>query len=227
MGYSIGLDYFIILFTLVITIGSSAYIKHTYIKTKKIESKKNMNGFETAKKILNKNGLENVTIDEVAVDLADHYDPRNKVVTISTDVYRKASLASISVAAHECGHALQDKEGYVFLKIRRKIVPIVNLASSLGYVAIMIGLFAGLLKFLWLGILLEVIILMFQLITLPVEFNASHRALIQIKELGIVEEDEIKYCKKMLRAAALTYVASVATSILEILRLVLIARRDD
>ena len=227
MGYSIGLDYFIILFTLFITIGSSAYIKHTYIKTKKIESKKNMNGFETARKILDKNDLKNVTIDEVAVDLSDHYDPRSKVVSISTDVYRKASLASISVAAHECGHALQDKDGYVFLKIRRKIVPLVNLASSLGYVAIMIGLFAGLLKFLWIGILLEVIILVFQLITLPVEFNASHRALIQIKDLGIVEEDEIKYCKKMLRAAALTYVASVATSILEILRLVLIARRDD
>ena len=227
MGYSLYLDYFIIIATLVITIGADAFIKTTYNKTKKIESKKGMNGHDTARKILDKNDLKNVTINEVAVELADHYDPRTKQVTISTDVYRLESLASISVAAHECGHALQDKEGYVFLKIRRSIVPIVNLASSLGYVAIMIGLFAGLLKFLWLGILLEVVILAFQLITLPVEFNASHRALIQIKELGIVDDEEIKYCKKMLTAAALTYVASVTTSILEILRLVLIARRDD
>ena len=227
MGYSMIFNYSIILITLFITIGSSAYIKHTYIKTKKIESKKNMNGFDTARKILDKNDLKNVTIDEVPVDLSDHYDPRSKVVSISTDVYRKPSLASISVAAHECGHALQDKEGYLFLTIRRKIVPVVNFASTLGYVAIMIGLFAGLLNFLWLGILLEVVILVFQLITLPVEFNASHRALIQIQELGIIEEDELKDCKKMLRAAALTYVASVATSILEILRLIMIARRDD
>ena len=187
MEYSYFLDYAIILITLVITIGSSIYIKTAYKKTKKIISKKDINGFDTARKILDKNDLKHVKIDEIAAELADHYDPRSKTVTISTDVYRQASLASIAVAAHECGHAIQDKDGYFFLRLRSSIVPIVNLASSLGYVVIMIGLFAGLLKLLWLGILLEVIILAFQLITLPVEFNASSRALKQILELKIVD----------------------------------------
>jgi len=227
MDYSIGLDYLILIVTLIITVGASIHLKHTYVKTKKIESKKGISGQETARKILDNNGLNNVSIGESVDDLSDHYDPRNKTVTLSTDIYRQSSLASISVAAHECGHAIQDKDGYFFLRLRSKIVPIVNLASSLGYVAILIGIFAGILKFLWIGIILECVILFFQLITLPVEFDASRRGLKLIKELHLIEDDEEKTCKKMLKAAALTYVSSVATSLLEIFRLVLIARRDD
>lgn len=213
--------------TLLLTLGAQGYINHWYGKTKKIMSNSRISGEKVARKILDANGLKNVAVVETSGVLSDHYDPKGKVVRLSSDIYRNTSLASVSVAAHECGHAIQDKDDYFFLRFRSSIVPIVNLASTLGYVAIMIGLFMGAFGFIRLGIIMECIILGFQVITLPVEFNASHRALIQLKELGIVGEEEHRYCYKMLRAAALTYVAAVATSILEILRLVLISRRDD
>ena len=213
--------------TLLLTLGAQGYINHWYGKTKKIMSNSRISGERVARKILDANGLKNVAVVETSGVLSDHYDPKGKVVRLSSDIYQNTSLASVSVAAHECGHAIQDKDDYFFLRFRSSIVPIVNLASTLGYVAIMIGLFMGAFGFIRLGIIMECIILGFQVITLPVEFNASHRALIQLKELGIVGEEEHRYCYKMLRAAALTYVAAVATSILEILRLVLISRRDD
>ena len=221
----INMDWVIIIITLVITLGANAYIKLQYNKTKKIDGKKNMTGCEVARKILDANGLSNVKILETSGELTDHYDPTNKTVSLSTDIYRNTSIASISVAAHECGHAIQDKKGYIFLRVRNKIVPVVNLASKVGYVAILIGLFTSLIKFLWIGIFLEFIILFFQLLTLPVEFNASDRALYQIYKLGIVDKKERKQCKGMLTAAALTYVAGVASAILQILRLVLMANR--
>ena len=227
MEYSIGLEYLMLIGSIVVTGVASIFIKYTYNKTIKIESKKNMNGHDTARKILDNNGLKNITLGEIAQELGDHYDPQNKNINLSTDIYRKATLASISVAAHECGHAVQDKDDYYFLRLRSKLVPVVNLASKLGYVAIMIGLLSSLTRLVWIGIFLECIILFFQLITLPVEFDASRRGLRFIQELNIVEKDELIYCRKMLRAAALTYVASVATSLLEIFRLILITRRDD
>lgn len=227
MNYSVGIDWLIIIVTFGITWGSQLFIKWAYNNKMKEESKVGMTGKEVARKILDENGLSNVKIEETPQELGDHYDPRNKTVTLSTDVYRKASLASISVAAHECGHAIQDKNGYFFLKFRNMIVPIVNFASSIGYVVIMIGLFAGLTRLLWFGVFLEVIILFFQLITLPVEFNASNRALRQLEKLNIVDSGENKSCCTVLTAAALTYVASVANSLLQILRLVLMARRND
>ena len=186
-----------------------------------------MTGREVARKILDKNGLKNVKVLEVSGMLTDHYDPRNKTVSLSTDIYNNNSIASLSVAAHECGHAIQDKNDYFFLRFRNSIVPIVNLSSRLGYIAIMIGLFTSLTGFLWIGIFLEFIILLFQVVTLPVEFNASSRALKQLEELEIVSKREHRLCYKMLKAAALTYVASVATAILQIFRLLLIARSDE
>lgn len=222
---NINMDWVIIIITLAITLGSSAYIKLQYNKTKKIKNKKNMSGFDVARKILDANGLSNVKILETSGELTDHYNPTNKTVTLSSDIYRNTSIASVSVAAHECGHAIQDKKGYVFLRVRNKIVPIVNLASKIGYIAILIGLFTSWIKFLWIGIFLEFIILFFQLLTLPVEFNASDRALHQIYKLGIVDKKERKQCKGMLTAAALTYVAGVASAILQILRLVLMVNR--
>lgn len=222
---NINMDWVIIIITLAITLGSSAYIKLQYNKTRKIKNKKNMSGFDVARKILDANGLSNVKILETSGELTDHYDPINKTVTLSSDIYRNTSIASVSVAAHECGHAIQDKKGYVFLRVRNKIVPVVNLASRIGYIAILIGLFTSWIKFLWIGIFLEFIILFFQLLTLPVEFNASDRALHQIYKLEIVDKKERKQCKGMLTAAALTYVAGVASAILQILRLVLMANR--
>lgn len=227
MEYSITLDWLIIIATFIITIAAQAYINSEYSKTKKIKSKKGYNGYETARKILDENGLKNVEVVETSGVLSDHYDPRKKIIRLSTEIYHGKSIASNSVAAHECGHAIQDKNNYVFLKFRNNIIPLVNFSSSAGYFAIIIGLFTGSLGFIWIGIILELIILLFQLITLPVEFDASKRGLENLDKLEIIESNEKKYSRSMLTAAALTYVASVLTSILEILRLVMMTRRDD
>lgn len=224
---SIIIDYGLIIIAMIISGSAQMYINHWYNKTKKMKTAKGMNGQQTARKILDKNDLKDVGINEVAGTLSDHYDPAKKTVNLSNDIYGTDSIASISVAAHECGHAIQDKNGYFFLRLRRGMVPFVNLASKLGYVAILIGIFFSVLGLLKIGILLEIVILVFQLITLPVEFDASSRALKKIEEYGIVTKDELKYCKSMLRSAALTYVAGVTASLLQVLRLVLIVRRND
>ena len=190
-------DYNIIIFivTLLITLGAQAYISLKYSSTRKIRATSGLSGRDVARKILDANGLENVRIAEVTGELTDHYDPRNKTVNLSSNIYNGTSVASYSVASHECGHAIQDKDGYLFLKIRSSIVPLVNFSSRAG---------------------------------LPVEFNASHRALGELEKLNLVTESEHSKAKGMLIAAALTYVASVATAILEILRLLLIfSSRDD
>ena len=210
-----------------ITIASQIYINSKYNKTSKIQNINQYTGKETARKILDKNGLKNVKIKEVSGTLSDHYDPQNKVVNLSSDIYNGRTIAAISVASHECGHAIQDKNGYLFLRIRSSIVPLVNFASKIGYIIIMISIITSIFKLLWIGILTELIILLFQIITLPVEFNASNRALKQIEKLNIINPDEKKECSVMLRAAALTYVAGVATSLIEIFRLILIARSDE
>ena len=200
---------------------ASLYIKSNYKKYKEVSNKKKYSGLDTAREILDNNGLKDVLILEVQGELTDHYDPKKKVVSLSTDIYHGTSIASIAVAAHECGHAIQDKEGYSFLKIRHTLIPLVKFSSIAGYIAIMISILAGILDLLWIGIALECVILFFQLITLPVEFNASSRALKQIEKLGIVEKDEKEGCKKMLTSAALTYVASVLSAVMQIVRLVL------
>ncbi len=221
------MDLLIIIASLVITLGAQGYINSKYKETRNIKIKSGISGHDVARKILDQNGLKNVKIKECSGLLSDHYDPRNKTVNLSPEVYGKASVASLSVAAHEVGHAIQDKENYFFLKFRNSIVPLVNISSYLGYIAIMIGLFMSAFGLIWLGIIMEFIILFFQLITLPVEFNASGRALENLINLNLVTEEERVYSKKMLFAAALTYVASVATAVLNIARLLLMVRRDD
>ena len=212
----------------IITLSAQLYISSSYKKFKKVTINKNINGKAAARKVLDKNGLSNVEILKVYGSLTDHYDPSRKTVSLSTDIYEDNSIASIAVACHECGHAIQDKEGYLMLRIRHALIPLVNISSYAGYLAIMIGVFFSFIKLVWLGIIFEVVILLFQLVTLPVEFNASSRALKQIKELGLLSKDELKGARSMLVASALTYVASVAATVLEILRLVLIfGRRDD
>lgn len=226
MSY-LAIEYIFLFLGLGVTLGAQAYINRWYSKTKKIQNNKMMNGAETARLILDNNGLKNVKVVETAGILSDHYDPRTKTVRLSPSIYGDNSIASVSVAAHECGHAIQDKEGYFFMKIRGTMVPLVNFATKAGYIAILIGIFTQALNLIWLGILLEVVILIFQLITLPVEINASSRALKQIEELNILTKKEKQYSKKMLTAAAMTYVASVATVILEIIRLLLIVGRNN
>ena len=219
-------DYGLLAISIVISMASQGYINMWFSKTRKMKNKKRITGREVAREILDKNGLKKVKVQEVAGILSDHYDPRSKTVNLSSDIYEGESIAAISVASHECGHAIQDKDGYFFLRLRSTIVPIVNIASTLGYVAIMIGLIFGALGFLRIGIIMEFVILAFQLITLPVEFNASSRALKKIEEYKIVNNDEHHYAKKMLTSAALTYVASVASTLVQILRFVLLAAGD-
>jgi len=199
----------------------------SYSKYKKVQNNKNITGFEVARKILDKNGLEDIMILETHGNLSDHYDPTRKVIKLSTDIYNSSSIASIAVASHECGHAIQDKVGYKPMRIRSKIVPTVNICTKLGYIAIALGaLFSY--QLIEIGIILLSAILVFELITLPVEFNASKRALKELDKLKLIEKKEKVKTKNMLSAAAFTYVASLITSFLQILRLVLIFnRRND
>ena len=218
----------LLVLSLLVTLAAQIYINSSYNKTKRIKNRAGITGAQTARKILDENGLSNVKVEEVSGILGDHYDPRTKTVRLSSDIYRNTSIASASVAAHECGHAIQDKEGYFFLKLRNSIVPLVNFASYAGYFAILIGIIASSLKIIWIGIIAEIVILVFQLITLPVEFAASKRALKQLEKQKILEKIEISTSKKMLTAAALTYVASVTATILEILRLLIaVGDRND
>ena len=218
----------LILGATLITLGAQSYISINYRKYKNINVKSNKTGYDVARAILDRNGLSKVLIIETQGELTDHYDPSNKTVKLSHDIYNGNSIAAVSVASHECGHALQDKDGYTFLRFRNKIVPLVNFSSKIGYVAIMAGFLLSMVNLVWIGIAFEIIILLFQLITLPVEFDASNRALKKIIEYGFVNQDEHRGAKKMLTAAALTYVAGVLSTLMEILRLVLmIIGRDD
>ena len=219
--------YLLTIIAFLLTITAQIFVNSSYSKTRKIKNKNNLTGEQVARTILDKNGLRNVQIEEVGTTLGDHYDPRSKTIRLSSDIYHNTSIASASVAAHECGHAIQDKEDYTFLRIRHALIPLVSFSSYAGYIAIVIGCIFSSMNLIWLGILMEIVILLFQLITLPVEFNASSRALKNIEELNILEKSELKYSRKMLKAAAMTYVASVAAAVLEILRLLLIFGRRD
>lgn len=210
-----------------ITGGAQAYISVNYKKYKQVSINSGKTGFDVAREILDRNGLSNVIILETQGELTDHYDPQKKCVKLSHDIYNGKTIAATSVASHECGHAIQDKNGYKFLRFRNSIVPIVNLSSKLGYVAIMAGIALSIMNLIWVGIAFEVVILLFQLVTLPVEFDASNRALKLIKEYGMVNEDEHSGAKKMLTSAALTYVAGVLSTLMEILRLVFMFGRND
>lgn len=219
--------YLLTILAFLITITAQIFVNGSYSKTRKIKNKHNLTGEDVARTILDKNGLRNVQIEEVHSTLGDHYDPTTKTVRLSSDIYHNTSIASASVAAHECGHAIQDKDDYTFLRIRHALIPIVNFSSYAGYIAIVIGCIFSSINLIWVGILMEIIILLFQLVTLPVEFNASSRALKQLEELNLLEKSEIKYSRKMLGAAAMTYVASVAAAVLEILRLLLIFNKNN
>ena len=220
--------YGITIISIIITLGAQAYITSSYSKYSKVNNKKGVNGREVARAILDKHGLQDIKVVETSGTLTDHYDPQNKVIRLSTKIYNDASIASVSVAAHECGHAIQDKNGYLFLRIRHSLIPVVNLCSYAGYFAIMLGALFSALGLIWIGIGAEVVILLFQVITLPVEIDASKRGLKELKEEDYLDSKELGSGKVMLTSAALTYVASVASTVLQVLRLILIygKRRD-
>ena len=197
-------------------------VKGTYNKYSKVRSTSGMSGAEVARKILDANGLYDVKVVESSGFLSDHYNPMTKIVALSSHNYHEASVAGAAIAAHEVGHAIQHKEAYSFLTFRHKLVPIANISSNASWIFIMIGIFSTISQFLLLGIVLMAAGVVFQLVTLPVEFNASNRAMNQMVSLGIIRNEEEPHAKKVLNAAALTYVAAAAVAVLELLRLVLI-----
>ena len=213
----------VILIPLIAQIGVSS----NYQKYKRVKNTKELTGYDVARKILDENGLGDIYIVETRGELTDHYDPTKRVVRLSSDIYHGKTIAAMSVAAHECGHAIQDKEGYTFMRIRSAIFPIVNVATSISYWIILLGFLFELLDLIYIGIALTCLGLLFQIVTLPVEFDASKRAGVFLKEYNLATEDENKGVKKMLGAAAMTYVAGVLASALQILRLILVARNND
>jgi Zn-dependent membrane protease YugP len=212
---------------------ASARVKGTFNKYSQLRSMSGMNGAQVAQRVLQAAGIYDVQVRHVSGSLTDHYDPRTKTVNLSDPVYNATSVAALGVAAHECGHAIQHAKSYVPLSIRSALVPIANFGSMLAWPVILIGLFfntrsSGLI--IDIGILLFSAAVLFQLVTLPVEFDASRRALVMLRTQGILADDELKYTRRVLKSAALTYVASAAAAILQLLRIILITngrRRDD
>lgn len=220
MKYYLDYDFFIWI-ALIITVISQLIIKTTYRKYQKKENTKKLTGYDVARKILDNNNLTDILVIETSGLLTDHYDPSKKVIKLSTEIYHGTTISSSSVAAHECGHAIQEQENYKPMLIRSRIVPTVNLFTKIGYLSIIIGALFDT-RLIEIGIILILSMLAFQLITLPVEFNASKRALKELETLHILTIDEKKGAKKVLLAAAFTYVASVLSTLLQIFRYILI-----
>jgi len=221
----------LVLIGVFLSLGASAKVKSTYARFSRVRSMCGLTGAEAAKRLLNSQGIYDVTIRRVPGSLTDHYDPRTKTVNLSESVYGSTSVAAIGVAAHECGHAMQDASEYVPLRLRGSMVPVVNIGAQLSWPMILIGVLVGGMgsPIVSLGILLFSLSVLFQLVTLPVEFNASARAVRLLDSTGILRGEEVGYTKQVLGAAALTYVAAAAGSILQLLRLIILfgGRRDD
>ena len=213
---------------LVIAISLPAFaqmkLTSTFNRFLRVRSGSGMTGASVARRILDRNGLHEVQVVETGGRLSDHYDPRRKTVRLSRDIYHGSSVASVAVAAHECGHALQHAQAYAPLQMRTAIVPAVNIANRFGFIAIMIGLMLeGFTQLAWIGVILIGLTVVFQLITLPVEFNASSRAMVQMQEMNVLYTDEeTRGARKVLSAAALTYVAATIVALAQLLRFVLI-----
>ena len=220
----------LVLIGVFLSLGASAKVKSTYARFSRVRSMTGMTGAEAARQLLNSQGIYDVQIRQVAGSLTDHYDPRTKTVNLSESVYGSTSVAAIGVAAHECGHAMQDASEYVPLRLRGSMVPVVNIGAQLSWPMILIGVLVGGMgsPIVSLGILLFSLSVLFQLVTLPVEFDASKRAIRMLSEGGYISgAEEERNVRKVLSAAALTYVAAAVTSLLSLLRLILIAKRND
>ncbi|MCD1159948.1 MULTISPECIES: zinc metallopeptidase [Peribacillus] len=214
--------YFIYLAIIIlIPIYAQMKVKRTYKKYSKVSASSGMSGAETARAILDQNGLFNVRVEETPGMLSDHYDPRDKTVRLSSDNYHGHSVAGVAVAAHEVGHAIQDKEAYAFLRFRHALVPVANFGSNISWILILIGMLASIPGLLLAGIVFMAAAVLFQVITLPVEFNASSRAMDQLVSAGVIRNDEERETKKVLSAAAMTYVAAALVAVLELVRLLL------
>ena len=221
------MDIILILLIIAIPFFSHLYINNVYSEMRGKANSKGLCGQEVARQILDANGLDRVHVVEVRGVLNDHYDPRQKVVRLSTEVFHGESVAALAVAAHECGHAIQDKEGYALLRLRSLLVPVVNLVNYSAYIILLICMFLQVFDYIYWAAALAFISLIFQLVTLPVEFNASSRALAQIKKESLVDKKDKDGAERMLRAAALTYVAALLSSLLNLLRIIMRLRNRD
>lgn len=223
--------YVLVIIGVIICLAASAKMRSTFNKYSRVRSRSGMTGREAAEYVLRSAGIYDVRVEHVSGNLTDHYDPRTKTLRLSDATYNSQSVAAIGVAAHECGHAVQHATGYAPLRFRGALVPIANLGSTIAWPLIIIGLlFTGQssMMFLNLGIIAFSLAVLFQIVTLPVEFDASNRAVRVLGSTGLLYEDELRDTRKVLSAAALTYVAGAAASILQLLRIVLLAnsRRD-
>lgn len=231
MGYYFDPTWILVIIGAVLSMAASAKVNSTFNKYSKVRSMTGMTGEDAAKRLLNSQGIYDVTVRPVKGQLTDHYDPRTKTVNLSESVFHSASVAAIGVAAHECGHAMQDNVGYVPLKLRGAIVPVANIGSQAAFPLIIIGVLIGGMgsPLVNIGLILFSLAVIFQLITLPVELNASRRAITLLDQVGILGGQEVNQTRKVLGAAALTYVAALAASVLQLLRLVILfgGRRDN
>ena len=225
--YGIDPTYILLIIGMLLSLAASAKLKSTFAIYRRMESASGMTGAEAAQRILRNAGVYDVRIEPISGELTDHYDPRTKTVRLSEPIYNKTSLAAVGVAAHECGHAIQHATNYAPLNLRSAIVPIANLGSTLSWPLFLAGLVMSFRPLLTAGILLFTAAVLFQLVTLPVEINASGRALKLLNADGILVPQEVRGAKKVLTAAALTYVAALAGSILQLLRLLILAGGRD
>ncbi|CDA59803.1 neutral zinc metallopeptidase [Clostridium sp. CAG:524] len=221
------LDVILMLIIIVLPLYANIKINSTYSKYSKKQNSGRLTGKEVAEKILEMNGLNNVKVGRINGSLTDHYDPRNKTISLSDGIYNSNSISACAVAAHEVGHAIQDKERYSMLVFRSKLVPVVNFTSRLSSILVFSGFIFDLFNFITIGAILLTVGLFFQLITLPVEFDASKRAKEELQKCGLIEKQDTKGATKVLKAAAFTYVAGFLASALQIARLLLISRNRD
>ncbi|MCL1880217.1 MAG: zinc metallopeptidase [Actinomycetia bacterium] len=211
--------------SVVLGLATQAYIRSQYKKFSKVDISTGLTGAQAARKMLDANGLSNVAIQAVPGTLSDHFDPRTNVVSLSEDVFNGRSVAATAIACHECGHAVQHARKYVPEVLRNSIFPVVNIASNLWFIVFIIGIFLGITGFIWLAVILFAAVLAFQLVTLPVELNASRRAMAHVSIGSYLPAAETKGARKVLTAAALTYVAAALVSVLQLLYLLGAARR--
>lgn len=219
--------YILVIIGLAITLIASANVNRSFNKYDKVHSRRGLTGAEAARRILDANGLQNIRIERVSGNLTDHFSPKEGVIRLSDSTYNSTSVAAVGVAAHECGHAVQHQVGYVPIKIRNGIVPFVNICNHLSIPIIILGLIMGSIGLAYVGVYLFAAVLAFQLVTLPTEFNASTRALQTLEGMYMLDEDELRGTRKVLSAAAMTYVASAASTVLQMLRLILLVNSRD
>ncbi len=222
--------YILIIFAFLLSLIVQTSMQSTFRRYSRVASLCGLSGAEAARRILDSEGLYQVRVQPIRGSLTDHYDPRSKTVNLSETVYGSRSLSALGVAAHECGHAIQDAQEYAPLRVRSALVPVANFGSQFSWILFFIGLLFSSQILCQIGILLFCLALLFQLVTLPVEFNASHRALVKLGDMGLMNRSEVKNTRKVLRAAAMTYVAAVCTSLLYLLRMIILSgggRRRD